>query len=86
MVHTYPFGEKDESQVNDCFSMEFSFLRFEEDIIGSRISQEICEVGFVFFQAVGIDEDLVEVGGAKHVAVLLEAIIDQVLECCWCVC
>lgn len=40
-------------------------------------------MGLVFFQAVGVDGDVIKIGSAEEVGLLFAAAVDEVLEGCW---
>lgn len=60
--------------------MEFAFLGFEQDVVVLKVCWSLLEVGLVFFQGVGGDENVIEFSSTEGVKVLLEPGTETVLE------
>lgn len=79
-VHADAFGGYNEDKIYGCFSVKFRFFWHQVDPVGSERDEDFGDMCNGFCDGVNVDKDVVEVGGAEHVEIFHEAIIEEVLE------
>lgn len=79
-MYGYAFGGHDKSEVLDLLHLELAFFSFQVETRGFQRFQDLANVGVMSFESIGVNQNVVDVGGTENVQIFLEDIVDEVRE------